>query len=85
MPQLAIRLANTRLTEESREIEKTIQLSNDRTGFYRRIALWRLVDAVCIEALIFRHELQWMQRSTLEYYSSSSIATSFVDIAKADI
>jgi hypothetical protein len=85
LPELAVRLANTRLTEESREIEKTIQLSNDRTGFYRRIALWRLVDAVSIEALMFRDGLQWMQRSTLKYYSSSSIATTFVDIARADI
>jgi hypothetical protein len=85
LPELALRLAKTRLTEESREIEQSIQLSNDRTGFYRRVALWRLVDAVCIEALTFRDGLQWMERSTLKYYSSSSIATSFVDIARADI
>lgn len=80
LPELAVRLANTRLTEESREIEKTVQLSNDRTGFYRRIALWRLVDAVSVEALVFPGGLQWTRRSTLKYYSSSSIATSFVDI-----
>jgi hypothetical protein len=80
LPELAVRIANSRITEESRETEKTIQLSNDRTGYYRRIALWRLVDAVCVEALIFHDGLHWVRRSTVEYYSSSSIATSFVDI-----
>lgn len=80
LPELAVRVANSRITEESRETEKTIELSNDRTGFYRRIALWRLVDAVRVEALIFSGGLQWVSRSALEYHSSSSIATSFVDI-----
>jgi hypothetical protein len=80
LPELAVRLANTRLTEESREIEKTIQLSNDRTGFYRRIALWRRVDAVHIDALVVPDGLRWLRRSMVEYYSSSSVATSFVDI-----
>jgi hypothetical protein len=79
-PELAVRLANIHLTEESREVEKTIQLSNDRTGFYRRIALWRLVDAVCVDALIIPDGPQWIRRSTLKYHSSSSVATSFVDI-----
>jgi hypothetical protein len=80
LPELGVRVANSHITEESRETEKTITLSNDRTGFYRRIALWRLVDAVCVETLIFSDELKWVRRSALEYHSSSSIATSFVDI-----
>lgn len=84
-PGLRSHLAETLRAEESQEIEKSVQLSNDRVGYYRRIALWRLVNVVHVDALTIGAELHWTQRSSLEYGTSSSVATSFVDLPRRDV
>ena len=72
-------------TQSEIEVEKSIQLSNDRTGYYRKVALWRLADVVSVDAFVRENELGWIERSKLEFFSSPSVATSFVDIARNDI
>jgi hypothetical protein len=84
-PDLSARITNSRHTEESREIEETIHLSNDRIGFYRRIALWHPVDTIRIETLLLGAGLQWIEQACTTYCSSPVVATSFVDVAQADI
>jgi hypothetical protein len=84
-PDLSARITSSRHTEESREIETTLQLSNDRTGFYRRIALWHPVDTVRIETLLLDSGLRWTECASATYFPSPAVATSFVDIAQADL
>lgn len=85
-PELTRKLGSATRLEQSREVETTIQLSNDRTGYYRRIAIWHLVDVVRIEALAARYSgLGWAPRTAVRYNDSERVATSYVDIAKADL
>ncbi|MFG3615560.1 hypothetical protein [Nocardia sp. NPDC047654] len=85
-PELTRKLGSATRLEQSREVETTIQLSNNRTGYYRRIAVWHLIDDVRIEALAVVHNgLGWAPRTAVRYSSSDRVATSYVDVAKADL
>ncbi|MFE5284011.1 hypothetical protein ACFRAQ_03435 [Nocardia sp. NPDC056611] len=85
-PELTRKLGSATSLEHSREVETTIQLSNDRTGYYRRMAIWHLVDDVRIEALTAGSSgLEWAPRTAVRYSASERVATSYVDIAKADL
>ncbi|MFQ6397673.1 hypothetical protein ACLMAJ_30045 [Nocardia sp. KC 131] len=85
-PELTRKLGSATSLEQSREVETTIQLSNDRTGYYRRIAIWHVVDYVRIEALAAGNSgLGWAPRTAMRYSGSEQVATSYVDIAKADL
>ncbi|MER7450875.1 hypothetical protein [Nocardia beijingensis] len=85
-PELTHKLGTATKLEQSREVERTIQLSNNRTGYYRRIAIWHLINDVRIEALTVIHNgLGWAPRTTVRYSGSEQVATSYVDIAKADL
>lgn len=84
LPELAAQVSQTRRTEKVQQIEKSILLSNDRTGFHRRFALWRLVNVASIDALVLRDRLRWDQRSRLEFNSSPSIAISSFDVTTVD-
>jgi hypothetical protein len=85
-PELTRKLGSATRLEQSREVETTIQLSNNRTGYYRRIAIWHLIDDVRIEALAVVHNgLGWVPRTAVRYSSSDRVATSYVDVAKADL
>jgi hypothetical protein len=68
-PDLSARITNSRHTEESREIEETIHL----------------VDTIRIETLLLGAGLQWIEQACTTYCSSPVVATSFVDVAQADI
>ena len=85
-PELTRKLGDTTRLELGREVETSIQLSNNRTGYYRRVAVWHLVEDVQVEALTANYSgLAWAPRASVCYRGSERAATSFADIAKADL
>jgi hypothetical protein len=80
-PALSAKLGRTERIEQSREVERSVQSSNNRTGYDRRVALWHLVDTITIDALAPAGDrLTWIPRGSTTLTTSTAIATTAVDI-----
>jgi len=89
--QISGRIGTTLTIDEEREVTKEVQVTNDRSGYYRRMAFWYVRHELAVDALIASSAgvsnpaaeaqgLQWIPRDSISFVSPYAGHTTSTDV-----